>query len=137
MVPYQQEGYIQQVRRADTAKNLILLVEDDEVTASLLCQVIQQETPYQIAHTSDGITAWKFLQYVRPQLVILDYRLPGMDGIQLYDNMRLNSVSHDIPVLLLSAVPPTREIVQRKIVSLQKPFDLDKLLHTIDMLLTF
>jgi DNA-binding response OmpR family regulator len=137
MVSYQQEGYIQQARRAETAKQLILLVEDDEVTASLLCQVIQQETTYQIAHTSDGITAWKFLQYVRPQLVILDYRLPGMNGIQLYDNMRLHRDLHAVPVLLLSAVPPTHEIAQRRIVSLQKPFDLDRLLHMIDMLLTF
>jgi DNA-binding response OmpR family regulator len=98
--------------------------------------VIEQETAYQIAHTVDGSTAWKFLQYVKPQLVILDYRLPGMNGIQLYDLMYGNNDLHDVPVLLLSAVPPAAEVARRKMVSLQKPFDLNNFLCTIAAILS-
>jgi CheY-like chemotaxis protein len=64
------------VRGGNAPRKLILLVEDDQIVASLLVQIIIQETTYQVAHASDGRTAWKFLQQVKPQLVILDYRLP-------------------------------------------------------------
>jgi DNA-binding response OmpR family regulator len=133
---YQDSRHEQHVRREDTAKKLILLVEDDEDNAFLLIQVIEQEIGYQVAHMADGKTAWKFLQHVTPQLVILDYRLPDLDGLQLYDCMCSNTRLHDVPVLLVSAVFPTPEAEHGKIVSLDKPFDLDNLIQTIETLLS-
>lgn len=90
---------------------------------------------HQVAHIAEGKTAWKFLQHFTPELVILDYRLPDLDGLQLYDCMCSNSRLHDVPVLLLSAVFPTPEVEHRKLVSLDKPFDLDNLIHTMETLL--
>lgn len=68
--------------------------------------------------------------------MILDYRLPDMDGLQLYDWMRGSSRLDSVPVLLLSAVLPTHEVERRKIMSLDKPFDLDDLIHTIATLVS-
>jgi DNA-binding response OmpR family regulator len=133
---YQDSYHKQEPRREDRAKKPILLVEDNDTNAFLLIQVIEQEIGYQVAHTSDGKTAWKFLQHVTPQLVILDYRLPDMDGLQLYDWMRGSSRLDSVPVLLLSAVLPTHEVERRKIMSLDKPFDLDDLIHTIATLVS-
>jgi DNA-binding response OmpR family regulator len=131
----QDSRYEQGAGREDTTKKLILLVEDDEANAFLLMQVIEQEIGHQVAYTADGKTAWKFLQHVTPQLVILDYRLPDLDGLQLYDRMRASARLHDVPVLLLSAVLPTCEVERRKMVSLDKPFDLDNFMHTVERLL--
>jgi two-component system, response regulator, stage 0 sporulation protein F len=137
MVSHQQDhrDHGRRAGQANFLRKLILLVEDDEANASLIIQVIEQETAHQVAYTRDGITAWKFLQHVKPQLVILGYRLPGIDGIQLYDRIRGSPTLHNVPVLLISAALPVYEIAQRGIVSLEKPFDLDTLLHTIDALL--
>jgi DNA-binding response OmpR family regulator len=134
MLPYHQDkGH--GPRQEDVAKKLILLVEDDMINVSLLVQVIEEETCHQVAYTTDGKTAWKFLQHIRPQLVILDYRLPGLDGLQLYDRIRGSKHLYGVPILMLSAVLPVDEVERRGIVSLKKPFDLNKLLDVIDALL--
>jgi CheY-like chemotaxis protein len=117
-------------------KKLILLVEDDEVHASMLYQVLKEETPYHIYYTSDGLDAWNFLQHVKPHLVLLDYRLPRMDGLALYDKIHEHRDLQDLPVLMISAVLPYTEIQQRGIACIQKPFEIDNLLETIDMLIT-
>jgi CheY-like chemotaxis protein len=116
-------------------KKLILLVEDDEIHASMLFNVLKQETSYLVYHTSDGQEAWHFLQHVKPHLILLDYLLPRMDGLDLYDKIHGNKDLQDLPVLMLSAALPRKEIQQRGIASIQKPFEIDDLLQTIDMLI--
>lgn len=125
----------QDLLRENTKRKLILLVEDDEEHASLLYQMLLQETPYRVYYTSDGQTAWRFLQYFKPDLLLLDYRLPRMDGLELYDRIRASKDLYDLPVLMLSAALPFQEVDQRGIVSLNKPFDLDEFLQTIDSLI--
>jgi CheY-like chemotaxis protein len=112
-----------------------LLVEDDEVHASMLFNVLKQETSYLVYHTSDGQEAWNFLQHVKPHLILLDYLLPRMDGLNLYDRIHEKKELQDLPVLMLSAALPRKEIQQRGIVSIQKPFEIDDLLQTIDTLI--
>ncbi len=125
-------------RGGNALRILILLVEDDQSTASLLIQIITQETTYQVAHAADGKTAWKFLQQVKPQLVILDYRLPYIDGLKLYARMRADKGLYDVPVLWLSAALPSHEIEQDGITHfLKKPFDLEELLEILHALILY
>jgi CheY-like chemotaxis protein len=119
---------------------LILLVEDDEVHASLLYHIIQQETPYYACFTPNGETAWKFLQHMIPDLLILDHFLPGINGLDLYDRLRATPRLKVLPVLLVSAALPfvTLALQERKeqcLDSLSKPFELEELLETIDRLM--
>jgi len=113
-----------------------MLIEDDEEHASVLYQALAQEEKYRVYHTTDGQTAWKFLQYFKPHLLLLDYRLPRMDGLELCDRIRADKELYDLPVLMVSAALPTQAVAQRGIASLEKPFDLDELLSTIDTLIT-
>lgn len=112
-----------------------MLVEDDEEHASMLYQLLVQEERYRVYYTTDGQTAWKFLQYFKPHLLLLDYRLPRMDGLELYDRIRADKELHDIPVLMVSAALPAKAVEQRGIASLEKPFEMDELLSTIDTLI--
>jgi DNA-binding response OmpR family regulator len=82
-------------RGGNALRNLILLVEDDQSTASLLIQIITQETTYQVAHASDGRTAWKFLQQVKPQLVILDSLLK--ETVRFRRTIRDASCTYTLP----------------------------------------
>ena len=117
-------------------KKLIMLVEDDEDHASMLYQVLVQEERYRVYYTTDGQTAWQLLQYFKPHLLLLDYRLPRMDGLELYDRIRADKELYDLPVLMVSAALPAQAVEQRGIARLEKPFELDELLSTIDTLIT-
>jgi DNA-binding response OmpR family regulator len=131
--------HVQEERRAVqkvSEKKLIMLVEDDEEHASMLYQVLAQEERYRVYYTTDGQTAWNFLQYFKPHLLLLDYRLPRIDGLELYDRIRADKELYDLPVLMVSAALPAQAVEQRGIASLEKPFEMDELLSTIDNLIT-
>jgi CheY-like chemotaxis protein len=111
-------------------RKLILVVEDDEAHTSMLDQIFRQETPYGVYFASDGQLAWEILQDVKPNLIVLDYLLPGINGVELSDRIRADKALHDIPVLMISASLPSHEIEQRGIIGLHKPFEIDEFLHT-------
>jgi len=124
------------VTKAATSK-VILVVEDDGANAELLMQVLLRETPYQAYLATDGIAALQLIGHVKPDLFILDYRLPGMNGIQLYDSLHRCGEFKETPVLMLSACLEyyQEEIGSHNLVALAKPFDVDNLLFLIEEVL--
>src|SRR6185369_9241110 len=77
----------------------LLVVEDDPDIAMAL-RLLLTRAGHQVAHAKDGRTGLRDAYTERPELVILDIGLPGMDGWQVLE--RLRDVS-DVPVLLLTA----------------------------------
>jgi DNA-binding response OmpR family regulator len=113
----------------------ILLVEDDTTIAELLVQMITQETHYQVFTVPDGPQALDLVKNIKPQLLILDYWLPTIHGIELYDRLHGIEGLEQVPAIMLSVHAPLREINQRHIIYIRKPFDMFKLLEAIDTVL--
>ena len=121
-----------------TAVKTVFIVEDDEAIGTLLVQVIEQETSYQAVLASDGFQALKMLQTVKPDLLLLDYGLPDMNGLEFYDTIHaVKSLKH-LPVLIISAQTARiqTEVKARQLSQLQKPFELTTLLETIEHLVS-
>jgi DNA-binding response OmpR family regulator len=119
-----------------TAKT-ILLVEDDPSISSFLEEAIEQETPYRAIVATDSHAALKLVQHFTPCLFILDYGLPDMNGIELYDRLHLNRALAPIPAILITANRqlPQQQLQQRQLITFRKPFDLELFLATIENLL--
>jgi DNA-binding response OmpR family regulator len=113
----------------------ILLVEDDTVIAELLVQMITQETHYRVFAVPDGPQALDLVRNIKPQLLILDYWLPTIHGIELYDRLHNTEGLEQVPTIMLSVNALLREINKRQIIYMRKPFDMFKLLDAIDKLL--
>ncbi len=113
----------------------ILVIEDDDSIGTLLVEALSQETPYKALLVTDAFQALKAVNYVKPSLFITDYRLPQMDGIELYDCLRSTDDLADTPAIIMSAYLPEEEIKKRRLISLSKPFELDELLDTVEKLL--
>ncbi len=113
----------------------ILLVEDDTIIAELLVQMITQETHHQIFSVPDAPEALDLVRNIKPQLLILDYWLPTTHGIELYDRLHNTEGLEQVPTIMLSVHAPLKEIKQRQIIYMRKPFDMYKLLEAIDKLL--
>ena len=120
------------VIEAATSK-VILIVEDDDANAEVLLQVLVQETPYRVYLAPDGPGALQCINQTTPDLFILDYRLPGMNGIELYYFLHAHARVKQTPALILSAFLEhcKEEIEIRKLLSLAKPFDVGDLLSLI------
>ena len=114
------------------AVKTIIVVEDDEDIGSFLVQAISQETNYQAMLLTDGFQCLKAVTNIKPNLFILDYHLPSMNGIELYDQLHAKKELEHIPAIMISAQLPDRDIEKRDVLGMNKPLELDELLHTIE-----
>ena len=106
-----------------TAVKTVFIVEDDEAIGELLVEVIEQETSYQAVLASDGFQALKMLRTVKPDVLILDYGLPGMNGLEFYDTIHAAKALKHLPVLIVSAETARiqKEVKARQLSQLQGP----------------
>ena len=119
----------------DTKAKMVLVVEDDVGIGNFLVQAILQETSHQAMLVTDGFQALKAVASIKPSLFILDYQLPRMNGIELYDQLHAIQGFESIPAIIVSARLPRQEIEKRKVIPMSKPLELDDFLNTIDRLL--
>lgn len=125
----------QHLENVKTPIKTILLVEDDSIISELLIQMITQETPYKVFSVPDASEALDLVKNIKPQLLILDYWLPFMHGIELYDRLHNTEGLEEVPAIMLSVNAPLREINQRQMTYIRKPFDMPKLLDAIHRLI--
>jgi len=81
---------------------MILCVEDDASIRDIEVYALQS-TGFEARGYEDGNTFWQELQSEKPELVVLDIMLHGMDGIQILKKMRENKEFQAIPVIMATA----------------------------------
>ena len=113
----------------------VLLVEDDLDIGEFLLQIIGEETSFHALLATNGFEALHLIHEIAPDLFLLDYQLPRMNGIELYDRLHTIQGLEDIPAIMISARLPKQEIEKRSLVGMNKPFELGELLDTIDHLM--
>jgi DNA-binding response OmpR family regulator len=109
----------------------ILLVEDDP-ELRLTLQVLLQDEGLKVAVAADGRSALDWMVANRPELLLLDWRLPDFSGELVAAGLR-RLHGNSVPVILITAdskAAEKAEVVQAK-GFLQKPFDLDHLLRML------
>jgi PAS domain S-box-containing protein len=111
--------------------NNILVVEDSAVRAEMLRRLLETNG-YNVTLAEDGREALSLLRAYRPALIISDIIMPRMDGYELISAIKRDESMVDIPVLLLTTLSETDDIV-RGLASqadgyLTKPYDPDFLL---------
>ncbi|MFF8817345.1 MtrAB system response regulator MtrA [Leucobacter sp. NPDC015123] len=86
----------------------ILVVDDDRALAEMLSMVLQGEG-FLVEHAYDGFEAVEQFRATRPDLVLLDVMLPGLDGIGVCEQIRAES---GVPIIMLTARTDTRDVVR-------------------------
>jgi two-component system alkaline phosphatase synthesis response regulator PhoP len=81
---------------------MILVVDDHQDVAQVLVKLLQK-SGYQAEMVNDGTTALRFLEHIRPEAVLLDVMMPGMDGVELLRVIRQDALCGDVPVVMFSA----------------------------------
>lgn len=89
----------------------ILIVEDERDIADLIGFNLER-AGYQVLKAHDGIAGAETTIRERPDLVILDLMLPGKDGYGVFKEIRRDSRSRDIPVIMLTARAQTEDRIQ-------------------------
>jgi two-component system, cell cycle response regulator DivK len=84
------------------AKELILVVEDNEQSRKLVRDVLKFKG-YEIVEAESGEDGVRLAQERRPSLVLMDIRLPGIDGVEALRRLRAEADTRGIPVLAMTA----------------------------------
>jgi CheY-like chemotaxis protein len=130
-----EEGHEPLSAESRTRAATILVVEDDADIREFIGLLISTLPGYHYSLVSDASQAIQFTQGVKPDLFIVDYRLPaGMNGLELYDQLHATPGLEAIPTILMSATrleALRTDIEQRQLTAFEKPFDLDAFLLTV------
>jgi two-component system, cell cycle response regulator DivK len=86
----------------------ILLVEDHPMNRKLVRDILLFQFDVEEAVSAEA--AEEYLRANRPDLILLDIQLPGMDGLSLMRRLKANPATADIPIVALSAHAMTRDI---------------------------
>jgi DNA-binding response OmpR family regulator len=92
------------------AKAFILAVDDEPDLLGTVTRLLSREG-YEVAQAGSGSEAWQKIVFRRPDLVILDVMMPGMDGVTLCRQLRGDNRFIDLPVLFLTARNSTDDVV--------------------------
>lgn len=80
-----------------------VLVADDKSTGRELVRTVLEKRGYEVFEARDGIEALDAVQRIRPDLVILDLHMPGLDGFGVIKELRLDARFTKIPIIALTA----------------------------------
>jgi two-component system response regulator MtrA len=96
------------IREYITMKARILVVDDDEALAEMIGIVLRNDG-FEPVFCADGAQALDVFRSSRPDLVLLDLMLPGVDGIEVCRQVRAES---DVPIVMLTAKSDTSDVVR-------------------------
>ena len=114
---------------AGGARPSILVVEDEAALLTLLRYNLEKQG-FRVEEATDGQEALLRIAESKPDLVLLDYELPELDGLEVIAALRGDASTRGIPVLLNSAARLSMDEIRRADGFLSKPFT-DGLLHAM------
>jgi CheY-like chemotaxis protein len=120
----------------ESARQRVLVVEDDASTRELL-SVALRKRGFEVLLAEDGASGLALAKKEQPGLVLLDLRLPGMDGLAVLQALKQEPDTAAIPVITMTGSEGLNDGTRARVLSLgasdfvTKPFDLDMLIQEI------
>jgi CheY-like chemotaxis protein len=118
----------------EPCRGLVLIVDDEEDLAAAVEMSIRRRG-FRTYTVHDGLSGLRAAQELLPDLVVLDYELPELDGLQVIQRLRAEPATERVPVLLSSAARVSLADIKRADGFLAKPFPEALLFEMIDRVL--
>lgn len=106
----------------------VLIVDDEQEIIDIVKAFLQRQGGYQISSASDGITALIDVGRVKPDLLILDIMIPGVDGIEVCRRIKADPTNKTVVIAISGIAENEKKILQAGADAfMAKPIDLEKL----------
>lgn len=118
----------------------VLIAEDDPGIADLLCLALAERLDLETLVVANGALVMDSVTARRPDLLILDVELPGLNGLDVFDLLRSDPHWQGVPVLFLTGLPERAQTANAPTgvhEILAKPFDIDDLIARAERLIDF
>ena len=111
-----------------------VLVIDDEPEMLDLVKYTLEKGGFEVSTCDNGRHAWDEIVRVKPDLLVLDVMLPGIDGYSLQLKISQDPATRELPIVVLTALEPSKTLFQKfpQVVGfMPKPFKTEELLETV------
>ena len=120
----------------DSGKRKVLIVDDDAEIVELISDILSREGGFEIRTASSGYEAGMITQQFRPDLILLDYMLPDVNGNVVCQTIRKNPEFENTRIIIVSGVIKQDEIDQLLRAGAQdflhKPFNVSELVEKVN-----
>lgn len=120
-----------------TESPTVLVVDDDEQVVSALCRTLQRRG-FATVPAYNGLEAMAAVTQQSPDLILLDIRMPEMDGYEVIDRLKRSATTRDIPIVVMTAYHFDRDrtdTVKMAADQVAKPFEAEQLVAKVERLL--
>ncbi len=119
----------------EMGKKRVLVVDDDPAIVEMLVELLERDGRFEVQTASNGFDAGLRTKEFHPDVIVLDYMLPDINGNAVIRRIRSDPTLHDVRIIIVSGVVD-REDVQSLLECgandfLQKPFSIEQLVRRI------
>jgi len=107
------EGLQAALERLDEKTTTVLIIDDNPDDAHLVRRILEARKTYRVFHSNDPWDGLAQARQRRPDLIILDMMMPGLDGFGVLEELKLDKRTEQIPVIIVSAKDVSLEERQR------------------------
>lgn len=98
-----EEGLLTALEELDARVQRIAIIEDNADASRLIRRILQAQGDFLIEEAQDGLDGLALIKRTRPNLVIMDLMMPGLDGFDVIEAMKADSALKDIPIIVVTA----------------------------------
>jgi len=119
----------------------ILIIDDEKDLCYFVKKNLEAMGAFEVAVCYNGAGGIKLAKELRPDLILLDILMPGVDGVYVAESLKANKDTEHIPIIFLTAMVGEKEAEERKNIIggwhyIAKPVKVKELLQLINTLLT-
>ena len=98
-----EEGLLTALEELDERVQRIAIIEDNADASRLIRRILQAQGDFLIEEAQDGLDGLTLIKRTRPNLVIMDLMMPGLDGFDVIEAMKADNALKDIPIIVVTA----------------------------------
>ncbi|MBI1826463.1 MAG: response regulator [Planctomycetes bacterium] len=119
----------------DTGRRRVLVVDDDEAIVDMFTDLLERDGRFEVKTASSGYDAGILTEQFRPDVLLLDYKLPDINGNVVCRTIRSNPNYRHMHIVIISGVADPDEIAELRAAGaddfIRKPFDINMVIGRI------
>jgi excisionase family DNA binding protein len=119
----------------ETGKKRVLVVDDDEAIVEMFTELLERDGRFEVETAATGYDAGILTEQFRPDVILLDFKLPDINGTAVCRTIRSNPTYKHMQIIIISGVADPDEVAELKAAGadefIRKPFDINLVIHRI------
>ena len=123
----------------DSGKRRVLVVDDDEAIVEMFVELLERDGRFEVRTASTGYEAGIVTEQFRPDIMLLDFKLPDINGKEVCQRVRSDKTMEDTRIICISGMVEEDKVADLRDAGaddfMHKPFEVEKLIDRICELL--